>query len=90
MLYLNLYLAGNNMYRAEIKLRFSGAVQAWGIAEVLPVINTFPLTESSVFLGSLFFFEPPFVNDRYLAFQTALLTEEEIALLMRMFVSQWR
>jgi hypothetical protein len=89
-LYLNLYLGGTNLYRAELKLQFINEIQAWNTAAMLSSINVFPFSESASFLGPLLFFEPPFVNDRYLDFQTDLLTEEEIALLMRMFVSQWR
>jgi hypothetical protein len=89
-LFLNLYIMGNNLYRAELRLRFSNEAQAWSISNLLTSNNVFPISEYSSVLGPLFFHEPPFVNDRYLDFQTALLTEEDIALLMRMFVSQWR
>jgi hypothetical protein len=89
-LYLNLYPMEGNLYKAEFRLQFRSDVQAWNLASTLSAINAFPLSVSASFLGSLLFFEPPFVNGRNLDFKSDYLTEEEIALLMKMFVAQWR
>jgi hypothetical protein len=89
-LFLNLYPAGNNLYKAVLKLQFRDEIRAENAAISLSSVTAFPLREYASGLGALFFSEPPFWNNNNLYFQTALLTENEVALLMNLFVYYWR
>jgi hypothetical protein len=83
-LYLNLYLAENNLFKTELMLHTGSPLP--------PESFTINLSESESdsVLKTLFFANPPVQNDRNIEFQPVFLSEEEIASLLKVFMKNWK
>jgi len=88
-LFLSLNPRNGNQYEVMFRLRFENAVQARTIAGVLALAGAFSVNQKSL-MASLFLANPPVLNGRYIDIKTALLSENEIALLLQMFLLYWK
>jgi hypothetical protein len=86
-LYISLSPSGEGKYEACIRIQFESSSQARAIFTLLSFAGFKPdgNTPESM-LASLFFANLPVLNDRNLDIKTAVLSEEQIALLLRMFL----
>jgi hypothetical protein len=88
-LYLNLYLVENNLYKAEIMLH-AGSSFPQANFEMNFSEPESGEPESNSALKTLFFANLPVQNDRNIEFQPVLLSEEEIASLLKIFMKNWK
>jgi hypothetical protein len=88
-LFLNLYPKEENQYELLIRLQFENAAQARTVAAIFALANTFSPDQMSI-TASIFFANPPVLYGRYLDIKTAVLSEEEITLLLQMFLLYWK
>jgi hypothetical protein len=88
-LFLNLNPKGGNQYEVLIRLKFENASQARMIAGVLAMANILSVNQRSI-MASIFLANPPVIYGRYLDIKTALLSENEITLLLQMFLLYWK
>jgi len=88
-LFLNLNPRDGNQYEVLFRLRFENAAQARTIAGVLALAGAFAANRNSL-MSSLFFANPPVLNGRNIDIKTALLSEQEITLLLQMFLIYWK
>jgi hypothetical protein len=89
-LFFNLYPKGKNQYEALIRLRFENAVQARAMAGILSLANNFSSNQNQKsIMASIFFANPPVISGRSLDIKTAVLSEEAISLLLKMFLLYW-
>jgi len=88
-LFLSLYPAGHSglqsRYEALIRMQFLNNVHARGMASLFSLAGSFMRDEDD-FLSAVFFANPPVVNGNYIDIKTALLSGDEIALLLEMFL----
>jgi hypothetical protein len=86
-LYLNLYYVENNVFKADLLLQPRNLF----FPEIF-VMNLLSIKsqESDSALKALFFANPPVQNSGNVEFQSALLSEEEIASLLRIFRKNWK
>jgi hypothetical protein len=88
-LFLNLNPKGANQYEVLFRLKFENAAQARTIAGVLALAGAFSANQKSL-MSSLFFANPPVLNGRNIDIRTALLSDKEITLLLKMFLLYWK
>ena len=85
-LFINLFPSAEKKYDALIRIQFESSVQARGIASALSLAGRFISDSSpSSIVASLFLANPPVQNGRSLDIKTALLSEEEITQLFKLF-----
>jgi hypothetical protein len=87
------YTARQNYYEVVLRIQFDNALQARAIATALTLaINTFLPGANGADnpLVTLLFANPPVLDGRNLDIQTAQLGEEEIALLLNLFLLYWK
>jgi hypothetical protein len=87
------HIARQSYYEAVLRIQFDNALQARAIATALTLaINTL-LPEGSVAdnaLISILLANPPALDGRNLDIQTAQLSEEELTLLLNLFLLYWK
>jgi hypothetical protein len=84
-LFLNLYHMGNNIFRAELMLQ-AGSLP-FPVNVVIYLLET---GEPDSVLKTLFFANTPAQNDRNIEFPSALLSEEDISSLLKIFMNTWK
>jgi hypothetical protein len=85
-LYLNLYHVENNVFKADVMLQMESSFFPEDFEmDLLPEFEEFDSA-----LKTLFFTNPPILNNRNVEFQSVFLTEDEIGSLLRIFMRTWR
>jgi hypothetical protein len=88
-LYLNLYHVENNIFKVELMLQTRSLFFPENFAMDLSQIKSGESETDSV-LQALFFFIFPVQNDLNIEFQPVLLSEEDIASLLKIFMKNWK
>jgi hypothetical protein len=90
-MFLNLIPEGeeneSKLFNAVIRMQFSSATQARGIAALFTIARNFTFTSNSALAG-VFFANPPELNGTYMDIKTGNLSEKEISLLFNLFLLQ--
>jgi len=87
-IFANLYPASSdsqNQYEAFIRLQFENALQARGMAAIFTLAAGFLSNDDSI-LSSVLFANPAVLNGRNLDIKTKRLTENDITLLLELFL----
>jgi len=84
-LYLNLYQVENNEFKIELMLQAESLFFPEDFA-----FNISEAGEPDSVLKTLFFANPPILNDRDIEFQAVIVSDEEIASLLKIFMKYWR
>ena len=91
-LFANLYATGEEggetLYYSVIRLQFSSSSQAQGIAAIFKMARNL-LSDSTMPLVKFFLVNPPVQNGNFLDIKTGLLTENDLSLLLQMFLVNW-
>jgi len=82
-LYLNLYHVEDNVFQVELRLQMGSPYIQDNFVMSLA-------SESDSVLKNLFFANPPVQNDRNVEFPPIIILEDEIVLLLRMFMKYWK
>jgi len=82
-LYLNLYHVKDNVFQVELRLQTGSPYFPENFVMSL-------ISESDSVLKNLFFANPPVQNDRNVEFRPVIISEDEIVLLLRMFMKYWK
>jgi hypothetical protein len=90
-MFINLYPSGeengSKIFNAVIRMQFSSATQARGIAALFTIARNFAFT-SNFALSGIFFANPPVLDGINMDIKTGTLAEKEISLLFNMFLLQ--
>jgi hypothetical protein len=90
LLFANLVSMGQNFYQTVLRLHFDDEQQASEVLENLSHAGTTtPRNDTGAILASVFFTYPPGQNGSTLEIRSAILTEREITLLLRLFLLYW-
>jgi len=94
-LYLNLYHVENKVFKVELMLQTENLLLPESFAiSFSPIERPEPKessdSESDSVLKTLFFTNQPVHNDRNVDFQSVILSEEEIASLLKVFMKYWK
>jgi hypothetical protein len=82
-LFLNLFIMQENQYEAMIRLQFENATQARGMAAILNIARGFAGADP---VSSILFASPPIQSGQNVDIRSAALGEDEITLLLQMFL----
>jgi hypothetical protein len=83
-LFINLYPVENNTYKADLSLK----IRSYFFSRNFTM--NFSTIESGSVLNALFFANPPVENGHNLEFESAILSEKDIASIMTVFIRNWR
>jgi len=90
-LYLNLYHVENSVFKADLMLQAKNLLPQESVVMSLSSGSEEPLnSESNSVLKTLFFVNSHVLNDRNVEFQSVILSEEEIASLLKVFMKYWK
>jgi hypothetical protein len=90
MLFINLDFMGQNLFQTVIRMQFEDERRAGDVAALLSLAGESPpRNESSATLASVFFTYPPVQDGSTLEIRSAILTEKEISLLLKLFLLYW-
>jgi len=94
-LYLNLYHVEDKVFKAELMLQMESIFPSENFAINFspiekPEPEESPDSESDSVLKKLFLSNPPILNDRNVEFPAVVLSEDEIALLLNIFMKNWK
>ena len=91
-LFIAFFPAGEGRYQAAIRMRLESVSQARGMASLLSRANNFIFGEYGInsLLTAVFFANPPVQNERDIDIKSAPLKENEISLLLQMFLLYWK